>query len=255
MQTTLELNVAEGEEDEPITPNSYFQSLFPSHTAQFGSAFLQLRETEAGKTRVNPISINLDFFASILSDSRIGLSVVYFEAEMQFYYNSAFQPVFKPTSSEKLQSLYRGLLMKAAQSFTKDVNILNLFVEFRSDKTAKAVVQRAKSILAADSSFFSATSPNQRIRGVEMVERVARKFVDEVLSAEPGQILKLGDAYAVFRGLLKERDLPDIKRSDFKAVVAPLITSSFNVCLRNDLAGAGVRGWKGVAIQSGPGRK
>jgi len=255
MQTTLELNVAEGEEDEPITPNSYFQSLFPSHTAQFGSAFLQLRETEAGKTRVNPISINLDFFASIISDPALGLSVVYFEPEMQFYYNSAFQPVFKPTSSEKLQSLYRGLLMKAAQSFTKDVNILNLFVEFRSDKIAKAVVQRAKSILAADSSFFSPTSPNQRIRGVEVVERVARRFVDEVLSAEPGQILKLGDAYAVFRGLLKERDLPDIKRSDFKAVVAPLITSSFNVCLRNDLAGAGVRGWKGVAIQSGPGRK
>jgi hypothetical protein len=254
MQTTLELNVAEGEEDEPTTPNQYFQSLFPSHTAQFGSAFLQLRETEAGKTRVNPISINLDFFASILSDSRIGLSVVYFEPEMQFYYNSAFQPVFKPTSSEKLQSLYRGLLMKAAQSFTKDVNILNLFVEFRSDKIAKAVVQRAKSILAADSSFFSPTSPNQRIRGVEMVERVARRFVDEVLSAEPGQILKLGDAYAVFRGLLKERDLPDIKRSDFKAVVVPLIKDQFNVCLRNDLAGAGVRGWKGVAIQSLPGR-
>jgi len=247
MQTTLELNVAEGEEDEPTTPNQYFQSLFPSHTAQFGSAFLQLRETEAGKTRVNPISINLDFFASILSDSRIGLSVVYFEPEMQFYYNSAFQPVFKPTSSEKLQSLYRGLLMKAAQSFTKDVNILNLFVEFRSDKTSKAVVQRAKSILAADSSFFSPTSPNQRIRGVEMVERVARKFVDEVLSSEPGQILRINDAFAVFRQLLKERELPDIKRSDFKAVVVPLIKDQFNVCLRNDLGGSG-RGWKGVKL-------
>ena len=254
MQTILELNVAGLGEDAPTTPNSYFQSLFPSHTAQFGSAFLQLRETEAGKTRVNPISINIDFFASIISDPALGLSVVYFEPEMQFYYNSAFQPVFKPVSPEKLQSLYRGFLMKAAQSFTKDVNILNLFVEFRSDKIAKAVVQRAKSILAADSSFFSPTSPNQRIRGVEVVERVARRFVDEVLSAEPGQILKLGDAYAVFRGLLKERDLPDIKRSDFKAVVAPLITSSFNVCLRNDLDGAGVRGWKGVAIQSLPGR-
>jgi len=247
MQTTLELNVAEGEEDEPTTPNQYFQSLFPSHTAQFGSAFLQLRETEAGKTRVNPISINLDFFASILSDSRIGLSVVYYEPEMQFYYNSAFQPVFKPTSSEKLQSLYRGLLMKAAQSFTKDVNILNLFVEFRSDKTSKAVVQRAKSILAADSSFFSPTSPNQRIRGVEMVERVARKFVDEVLSSEPGQILRINDAFAVFRQLLKERELPDIKRSDFKAVVVPLIKDQFNVCLRNDLGGSG-RGWKGVKL-------
>jgi hypothetical protein len=54
--------------------------------------------------------------------------------------------------------------------------------------------------------------------------------------------------------LLKERDLPDIKRSDFKAVVVPLIKDQFNVCLRNDLDGAGVRGWKGVAIQSLPGR-
>jgi len=137
--------------------------------------------------------------------------------------------------------------MKAAQSFTKDVNILNLFVEFRSDKTSKAVVQRAKSILAADSSFFSPTSPNQRIRGVEMVERVARKFVDEVLSSEPGQILRINDAFAVFRQLLKERELPDIKRSDFKAVVVPLIKDQFNVCLRNDLGGSG-RGWKGVKL-------
>jgi len=64
----------------------------------------------------------------------------------------------------------------------------------------------------------------------------------------------LGDAYAVFRGLLKERDLPDIKRSDFKAVVVPLIKDQFNVCLRNDLDGAGVRGWKGVKLQSLPGR-
>ena len=255
MQTTLELNVAGLGDDAPTTPNSYFQKLFPSQTAQFGSAFLQLRETDdMGKVKINPISINVDFFASIISDPALGLSVVYFEPEMQFYFNSAFQPVFKPTSPEKLQSLYRGLLIKAAQSFTQEVNILNLFVEFRSDKIAKAVVQRAKSILAADSSFFSATSSHQRIRGVEMVERVARKFVDEVLSAEPGQILKLGDAYAVFRGLLKERDLPDIKRSDFKAVVVPLIKDQFNVCLRNDLAGAGVRGWKGVAIQSLPGR-
>jgi hypothetical protein len=70
--------------------------------------------------------------------------------------------------------------------------------------------------------------------------------------SSPVQILRLADAYAVFRSLLKQRDLPDIKRSDFKAVVAPLITENFNVCLRNDLEGAGVRGWKGVKLQSVP---
>jgi len=66
--------------------------------------------------------------------------------------------------------------------------------------------------------------------------------------------LRLADAYEVFCGLLKERELPDIKRSDFRAVVGPLITSSFNVCLRNDLDGAGVRGWKGVKLQVMPDR-
>ena len=251
--TTLELNGPErmgfGEVERPLTPNPYFQKLFPSQTQQFGPAFLQLRETDlSGRSRISPISINIDLFASILSDSRLGLSVVYFEPEMQFYYNSSFQPIYKPTTSEKLQSLYRGIVLKAAQSFNNDVNILNLFVEFRSDKVAKQVVQRAKSVLAADSSFFSPTSPNQRVRGIEIMERVARKFVDEVLSAEPGQILKLADAYTVFRDLLKKRDLPDIKRSDFKAVVGPLITENFNVCLRNDLDGAGGRGWKGVKM-------
>ena len=180
--------------------------------------------------------------------------MVYFEPEMQFYYNSPFQLVFKPVSPEKLQLLYRGLLIQAAKSFNHDVNILNLFCEFRSDKVAKQVVNRAKSVLAADSSFFSPTSPHQRVRGIELYERVARRFVDELLTSEPGQILKLADAYTVFRGLLKMRDLPDIKRSDFKAVVAPLITENFNICLRNDLGNAGVRGWKGVKLQSLPGQ-
>jgi hypothetical protein len=143
-------------------------------------------------------------------------------------------------------------MLRCAQELNNDTDKLNLFVEFRNDKNSRAVVQRAKSVLAASPDFFSATSPHTRIRGVELHERLARKFVDEMLSAEPGQILKLADAYAVFRGLLKQRDLPDIKRSDFKAVVGPMITSSFNVALRNDLGGAGVRGWKGVKLQSPP---
>lgn len=241
------------ERDRPLTPNAYFQKLFPIQTQQFGPAFLQLRETDGvGRSKVNPISINVDFFSAIFSDSRLGLSVVYYEQDSQFYFKSPFELVYKPTTSEKLQSLFRGFLLQAAKSFNNDVNILNLFVEFRSDRVAKQVVNRAKSILAADSSYFSATSKHQRIRGIELHERVARKFVDELLSAEPGQILKLADAYNVFRGLLKKRDLPDIKRSDFKAVVGPLIAESFNICLRNDLGNEGGRAWKGLKLQTSP---
>ena len=81
--------------------------------------------------------------------------------------------------------------------------------------------------------------------------------MDEMLTCEPGQILRLGDAFNVFRGLLREKELPDIKRSDFKAVVVPMVKEQFGVCLRNDLPGdglSGVRGWKNVRLlQSGPG--
>jgi hypothetical protein len=132
-----------------------------------------------------------------------------------------------------------------------NVDKLNLFHEFRSDKTARAVVNRAKSILAASSDFFNATSPHQRIRGIELHERLARKFVDELLSADPGNILMLQDAYLAFSSLLKQRELEPLKRSDFKAMVVPYIKDEFNVALRNDLVvdgRQGVRGWKNVAL-------
>src|ERR1017187_9842240 len=158
------------------------------------------------------VTLNLDFFASVLGGRRdLGHHVIYFEPEMQWYFKDS-DHIFKPTSPEKLQNQYRALMMKCAEAMPGQVHKLNLVHEFRNDKTAKAVVQRAKSILAADQSYFSATSPHSRVRGIELFERVARRFVDEMLCCEPGQILKLADAYTVFRGLLKERELPDIKR-------------------------------------------
>jgi len=256
--TALELNLPEPEwaaKKQTLTPAIWFAKKFPDQTNQFGCPFLEMRQTSCdGFSRVNPVAPNIDFFAAMLGgDSRLGHSVVYFEPELQFYYREPIQNIYKPTTPEKLQNYYRAMMLRCATELGSEVDKLNLFTEFRSDKNAKVVVQRAKSVLAADSSFFSATSPHQRIRGIEMFERVARKFVDDLLMSEPGQILRLADAYAVFRGFLKERDLPDIKRSDFKAVVGPLITENFNVCLRNDLDGAGSRGWKGVRmIQTGP---
>jgi len=252
MQTTLELNVAGLGEDEPITPNSYFLNLFPAQTAQFGSAFLQLRETDSmGKVKISPISINLDFFASILSDPSISLSVVYYEGEMQFYYNSPFEPVYKPTSSEKLQSLFRGFLIKAAQSFNHEVNILNLFVEFRSDKVAKAVVQRAKSILAADSSFFSPTSPHQRIKGPELHERLMRVLCETMLERSEGACLTVTQAYHVFCRLSEQRQLGELKRSMFKEVMKDLVRDVHGLALRRDVPDLNNKqqeAWRGLKL-------
>ena len=80
--------------------------------------------------------------------------------------------------------------------------------------------------------------------------------MEEMLNAESGRILKLQEAYSFFRGLLKQRDLPDLTKADFKACVGPLIRKQFHVALRNDLGmdGEGARGWKGVKlVQTLPG--
>lgn len=85
---------------------------------------------------------------------------------MQWYYRDS-DGVYKTTTADKLMNLYRALMMKCAQELPGNVHKLNLFHEFRCHKSSRAVIQRAKSILAADYSFFSATSPHARIKGIE----------------------------------------------------------------------------------------
>lgn len=243
--------------NDPESINQHFNELFPSQSAQYGPASLETSMADSlGQVHRQPLIINHDFMAASLSDPVIGLDVVYFEQDMTFYYTEPLSQVYRPVSPERLQALYRGLILRTA-SILKNVNAkLNVWAEFRSDKNCRLIIQRAKAILSVSNEFFSPTSKHTRIRGQELMERVARKFVGEMLTCETGQMLRLADAYTVFRGLLKQRELPDIKRSDFKAIVTPLIREQFDVALRNDLPGdglSGVRGWKGLKVQTAPG--
>jgi hypothetical protein len=265
ISTTFELNLPnkrhvldDSAPTRPGTPSLWFAQKFPDQVKKYGCPFLEIRQSSCdGVSLITPVHINVDFFAAMLGgDERLGHSVVYFEPELCFYYREPILQLYKATSPEKLQTYYRAMILRCLQEMTSDVSKINMFAEFRSDKTAKSVVQRAKSVLAADSSFFSATSKNQRIRGVELHERLARRFVDELLTSEPGQILMLKDAYTTFCLMLKKQELNLLKRSDFKAIVTPLIRDEFNVGFRNDLVvggSAGIRGWKNVRLQAVPG--
>lgn len=264
ISTTFELNLPkkrhlldDSPQPEPCTPSAWFALRFQDQVKRFGSPFLEMRQSSCGGfSLITPVHINVDFFAAMLGgDAKLGHSVIYFEPEMQFYYREPTQQLYKTTSAEKLQNYYRAIILRCLQEMGSEVSKISMFADFRSDKTAKAVVQRAKSILAAGPDFFSATSPHQRIRGIELHERLARRFVEELLTSEPGRILMLQDAYATFCSMLKKQELNPLKRSDFKAVVTPLIRDEFNVGLRNDLvmgARAGIRGWKNVRLQSMP---
>jgi hypothetical protein len=240
------------DQTKPDSPNAWFCQRYPDQFYQHGSPFLELTERlDQFTTQTICVSINQQFFAACLGGRKdLKHHVIYYESELTYYFKDV-DGIYKPTTGEKLANLYRALLLRSLQEMTPSVHKLNLFHEFTSDKYAKAVVQKAKSLLLADPSFFRADGPNQRIRGIEIMERVARVFVESLLTKEAGQVLVLQDAYAMFRGLLKDRELPDIKRSVFQSVVAPLIRDQFDVALRNDLSfgdRSGVRGWKDVKV-------
>ena len=241
---TLELNLPKPRhllEDQvpanPRTPTEWFSQHFPEQVKQFGCPFLEVRESRCdGFSTVTPLAPNIDFFAAMLGgDKKLMESVVYYEPEMQFYYFEPVLQLYKPTTQEKLQSYYRGFMIRCAQELNNDTSKLNLFVEFRSDKTAKAVVQRAKSILAADLSFFSATSPHQRIKGAELHERLMRVLCETMLERSEGACLTVTQAYHVFCRLSEQRQLGELKRSMFKEVMKDLVRDVHGLALRRDV--------------------
>ena len=152
--TRLELNLPQQHfldgPQTPKTPSEWFALKFPDAANKYGCPFLEMRQTSCdGFLRIFPVSINLDFMAGMLGgDSGLNHSVVYYETEMQWYFRD-FDGIFKPTSPEKLQNYYRAMVLRCAQELNGETDKLNLFQEFRSDRISKAVVNRAKSVLAA----------------------------------------------------------------------------------------------------------
>ena len=236
----------------PTTPSEWFSKMFPQQARIWGCPFIELAEDRSdGLKKINPLSANLDFLAAILGgDEKMGHKVIYLEGEMQWYYRDQPSNIFKPTSDEKLANLLRALLIRCAEELPDSVHKLNLFLEFRSDRIIRAVIHRAKSILAADHTFFGVESKHERQKGVEVHERVARIFVEQILERQPGEVLTLTNAYLVFIEFLKQKSMVPVKRSIFKGMFTPLIRDAFNLGLRNDVIDQATNhqtaGWKGL---------
>ncbi len=169
---------------------------------------------------------------------------------MQFYYFDPRDRIFKPTSDAKLENLLRGFLVRSAQELPDEVHKFSLFSDFRSDKQTRAVIHRAKSILAADHTFFSVESKHQRQQGPELHERLARVFAEQVLERQPGEILPLTTAYLVFCEYLKQKSMDPVKRGVFGGMFSPIIREVFDLGLRNDVFDPVTKhqtaGWKGI---------
>jgi hypothetical protein len=159
--------------------------------------------------------------------------------------------IFKVTTSDKLMNQYRTLMMKCAQDMLPNVHKLNLVHEWRGDRTCKAIVVRSKSILAVDHAFFAADSPNERIRGPELAERLMKSLCETMLQQCENGVLTVTQAYRAFCGLAAQRQLGTLKRSLFKATMQDLVRAQFGVSLRRDLPdarGHHHEGWKNITL-------
>ncbi len=238
----------------PTTPSEWFSKHFQEQAKTFGCPFLELVEPLGdGINKITPISPNIDFLAATLSgDSKLNHSVVYIESDMAFYYYDCRDRIYKATSEDKLANLMRGYLVRCAEEMPGNVHKANLFHQFRSDKTIRSIIHRAKSILAADDSYFSVESKHQRQQGPELYERIARAFVDQILERIPGEILTVNDAYVHFCQYLSKRKMPPVNRKIFKNLVPPVVKQQFDLGIRNDLqdetGDKWQRGWKGIGI-------
>jgi hypothetical protein len=238
----------------PTTPSEYFSKMFPEQAKRYGCPYLEhVQDIGDGLKSINPIALNTDFFAAILGgDRKLHHKVVYVGSESAWYFYDCRDRIYKQTSDEKLGNLLKALVLRCAEELPGNVHKVNLFLEFRSDKTIRGIVHRAKSILGADSGYFGLDSTNERENGPELYDRVARQFVEQVLERQAGEVLTLNDAYMHFLEYLKRKEMPPVNRKVFKSLVLPVVKEEYELGVRNDLqdetGNKWQRGWKGLGI-------
>jgi hypothetical protein len=237
---------------EPTTPSEWWSKQFQTQASIYGTPFIELVESLGdGLKGYNPLAINTDFFAAALGgDEKMGHKVVYIESECQFYFYDCRDRIYKPTSEAKLGNLIRALMIRCAEELPNTCHKLNLFLDFRSDKTIRDIIHRGKSIVTADDNFFSSESNHERQNGPELYARVARAFVEQVLERQSGEVLTLNDAYLRFCEYLRRKNMQPVKRRAFKDLVPPVIQDEFDIRVRNDLRDEARNewhcGWKGI---------
>jgi hypothetical protein len=230
----------------------WFCLMFPMQIKVFGSPFLEKHEPSPdSSTCITPLVPNLDCLAACLGgDDRLGHRVIYYVSELQFYFYDPRSRMYHATTAEKLGNLMRGLLARCASEIKGEAHLFNIFHTFRSDAVIKSVVNRCKSVLAADPDFFGINSPHQRLAGPELHQRLAMAFAEQMLEACPGSNLSVAQAYTLFNRFAATRNMAAIKRSDFKSLMADVIRDAYGLGVRNDLRNAETQkqqsGWLGL---------
>ena len=115
------------------------------------------------------------------------------------------------------------------------------------------MLKKARSILAADHTFFSADSPQRRVEGVENQSRMAVRFVRAAVKKEEGRMLSIGECFVGFSEYCRSHSFEPVLRHHFKRLMREVFQEEFGLSLRGDLKnqeGKYLRGWKGLTLET-----
>ena len=246
-----------GKEQKIDTPSLWFAAKYPTQAEQWGAPFLEATfAMPDGSTHISPVSLNLNFFASIFCDKKFNHHVVYYVVEQQFYFYEPRLDCYASTTEEKLKLLLSWQLTMSAQSMPPTVEIQRLFMDLQAEHQLNKVIARAKSMHAAEESFFEGSQGRKRKLGQEIFDPKAeppyKLFVHEAVVEDPAKTLTLPDAYDSFSLYCQTRGMKPIARKHFKSLLAEVVREEFGIGIRNDLRteeGKWTKGWTGLTCR------
>ncbi len=132
-----------------LTPTKWFEAQYPTLGGRYGKAVLE--KSGRGET-VAVTEINHDFIAATLGAEGTPASpVVFLRSNELFYQYDPEEGIYLPKNKADLIPSLSQLLLKCAYE-ADEVNVDNLRFRFRN--SLNGVVERARSVLAVDDSFF-----------------------------------------------------------------------------------------------------
>jgi len=236
----------------PTTPGEWFARRYPAIVQQWGAPMLEMIVSDPqGNRLVKPLTLNEDFFAAVVSDPQFGHSVVFFEPEQQWFFYDPADNRYHPVNEDKLLVLLSALITRCAEEMPRDVDVLRLFRDLRSEEVLRPIVKRARAIHAADATFFDEHSSHQRVEGIECHAQLARRFVRATVKVEKDRLLPINECYQRFSDFCRNQSAEPVHRHQFKKLIAEVIREEFGLGMRADVKNAEgrfQRGWKGLAL-------
>ena len=190
-------------------------------------------------------AVNHEMLGASLGE--LPFALVYSREDGSFWYNDYAVGGFCRTTKERVETLFKIIIGKAAAEAPASTH--NVILGLRDH--SKKVVDAARVILEVDPSFWERNK--RAIAGVEVFSsrESCKRFAEEAITQVEGQSLALREAFSVYTRYCDLHNALPLPRAEFQKEINRHFDQKFGVRLRNDLpsGGNGTRGWTRIGLK------